>query len=277
MVSMIENVIQQSQIIFTRISNWKNKADLRLQVGPYILQMATTQKQVLDCFKLRHQVFCVEMAENPKVSGLDYDRYDNFCDHLIIFHEPTQKIVGTYRFNFSETAEAFYTQSEFDLHDWISSQTKPFVELGRACIEKDHRRGIVVTLLWRGIAEYMKALNVEKLIGCSSLKVIDTRSSALVYKYFETKGLLTNKILRPHNNYEMKDLFFWLLVFSKGLTAEQMQEAEDLMPSLLKSYLKAGAKVASYPAYDAAFKCIDFVTILDQADVSDKIAKKFMN
>lgn len=271
---MIDNIIQQSQIYLTRLSDWKNKADLFIQVGPYILQMARTKKEVLDCFKLRHEVFCVEMTGHVKKTRLDFDKYDHFCDHLIIVHEPTKKIIGTYRMNFSETSDLFYTESEFDITNWIEKQTAPFIELGRACIDKNHRRGIVITLLWRGIIEYMKAMNADKLIGCSSVQVSDARSAALVYKYFETTGALTEEIFRPQNKYEMPDFLFWLMAFSKGLSESQMREAEEIIPSLLKSYIKAGSKVASYPAYDEAFECIDFVTVVIRSDISQKLVRK---
>jgi putative hemolysin len=275
MVSMIDNVIQQSQIYFTRLSKWKNKTDLHVQVGPYVLQMARTKKEVLECFKLRHQVFCVEMAGQARKSKLDFDKYDLFCDHLIILHEPTQKIVGTYRMNFSETSDSFYTESEFDMAHWVESQKNPFIELGRACIEQEHRRGIVISLLWRGIAEYMKLMGAEKLIGCSSVKVTDARSAALVYKYFEQTGALTEEVFKPHDKYQMKDLLFWLIVFSKGLSENQLKEAEEKIPSLLKSYIKAGAKVSSYPAYDEEFKCIDFATVMVRSEMDQKLVKKF--
>lgn len=275
MVSMIDNVIQQSQIYFTRLSKWKSKADLYIEAGPYMLQMARTKKEVLECFKLRHEVFCVEMAGQAKKLKLDFDKYDHFCDHLIIVHEPTQKIVGTYRMNFSETSDVFYTESEFEMSDWVSMQTAPFIELGRACIEKDHRRGIVITLLWRGIAEYMKIMGADKLIGCSSVKVTDARSAALVYKYFEMTGALTDDVFKPHDKYQMKDLLFWLMVFSKGLTENQIKEAEEKIPSLLKSYLKAGAKISSYPAYDQEFKCIDFITVMVRSEMDSRLSKKF--
>jgi putative hemolysin len=275
MVAMIDNVIQTSQIYFTRISKWKSKADLKIETGPYVLKFATTKKEVIDCFKLRHQVFCVEMAGQSKKSRLDFDKYDNFCDHLIIVHQPTEKIVGTYRMNFSETSDSFYTESEFHLNPWINKQDAPFIELGRACIEKDHRRGIVISLLWRGIADYMKLMNAEKLIGCSSIKVTDARSAALVYKYFEAKGALTEEIFQPKDKFVMDDLQFWLNVFSSGLTEQQMQDAEEMVPSLLKSYIKAGSKVASLPAFDEEFSCIDFVTILNRADLDQKLVRRF--
>lgn len=275
MVSMFDTVIQSSQIFYTRLSNWKCKVDIFIQVGPYILTMARTKKEVLECFKLRHEVFCVEMAENPKKSKLDFDKYDNFCDHLIIMHEPTDKIVGTYRMNFSETSDLFYTESEFDIFGWIEKQKNPFIELGRACIAKEHRRGVVISLLFRGIIEYMKHLNAEKLIGCSSVKVTDARSAALIYKYFESRNALAEEIFKPHDKYQMKDLLFWLMVFSKGLSENQMTEAEEKIPSLLKSYIKAGAKVSSYPAYDEEFKCIDLVTVITRSEMDQKLVKKF--
>ncbi len=275
MVSMIDTVIEKSQVFYTRLSDWKCKVDIFIQVGPYILQMARTKKEVLECFRLRHEVFCVEMAGNPKKSKLDFDRFDNFCDHLIIVHEPSNRIVGTYRMNFSETSDMFYTESEFDITDWINQQKDPFIELGRACIHKEHRRGTVISLLFRGIIEYMKHFNAVKLIGCSSVKVTDARSAALVYKYFELIGALAEDVFKPHDKYQMKDLLFWLMVFSKGLSNNQKQEAEEKIPSLLKSYLKAGAKIGSYPAYDEEFRCIDFVTIIERTEMDAKLVKKF--
>lgn len=275
MVSMIDSVIQQSQIYYTRLSKWKNKVDLKIQMGPYVLQMAQSKEQVLECFKLRFEVFCKEMAGQTKKNGLDYDKYDNFCDHLIIVHEPTQRIVGTYRMNYSETSDIFYTESEFEITEWIQNQTTPFIELGRACIHTDHRRGSVISLLWRGIVEYMNLMKADTLIGCSSVKVTDARSAALIFKYFEMNNALSDNIVNSREKYQMKDILFWLMVFAKGLTEAQINEAEEKIPSLLKSYIKAGAKVGSYPAYDRDFRCIDFVTILNKSELDEKLVKKF--
>lgn len=278
MVAMIDSVIQKGRIYYTRLSSWKSKVDLKIDMGPYTLQMAQSKEQVLECFKLRYEVFCHEMAGKPKKAGLDYDRYDNVCDHLIIVHRESQKIVGTYRMNFSGTSDMFYTDSEFEMSHWLQerkTQRSLFIELGRACIHHEHRRGSVIALLWRGIAEYMKLMNAECLIGCSSVKVTDARSAALIYKYFEIKGALATDIFQPREKYAMRDLTFWLMVFSAGLTESQIVEAEEKIPSLLKSYLKAGAKVASYPAYDEEFRCIDFATMLLRNDLDQKLVKKF--
>ncbi|WP_051056769.1 GNAT family N-acetyltransferase [Pseudobdellovibrio exovorus] len=275
MVSMIDQLVKKGRVYYTGLSNWKSKAELNIEVGPYKLQVAQNQSQVLECFRLRYEVFCHEMAGLPKKSGLDFDKYDHYCDHLIIIHQPTQKVIGTYRMNFSETSESLYTESEFELTEWLSNQRDSFVELGRACIHREHRRGVVLSLLWRGIADYMKLMGAAKLIGCSSVKVTDARSAALLFKYFEAQQMLSAEIFYPHEKYQMPDLLFWLMAFAKGLNPEQMQEAEDLIPSLLKSYIKSGAKVASYPALDNDFKCLDFVTILERQNLDQKLVKKF--
>jgi len=274
--TMIDNVIQTGQVFLTQIHRWKNKADFNIKIGPYTLKMAQEKHEVLECFRLRHEVFCKEMAGKETRTGLDYDEYDLYCDHLIIVHEDNDQIVGTYRLNVSSNQDGkFYTDLEFHLADWVRRQATPFIELGRACIHKDHRRGIVISLLWRGIAEYMKVMQADQLIGCSSLKVTDARSAALVYKYFELNGNLSAEIFSVRKDYKMDDFIFWLMIFSQGLTDSQKLEAEEKIPALLKSYIKAGAKISSYPALDKDFNCIDFVTVLHRQDLDAKLVKKF--
>lgn len=259
----------------TRISSWKSRVHLQIDCGPYQLRLAQTQAEVIQCFKLRHEVFCREMAGRSTKTKLDYDQYDSICDHLAILHQPTNKIVGTYRINFSQDPDCMYTESEFDIKGWIRKLEDKFIELGRACIQSEHRRGIVITLLWRGIVEYMKAVNAEILFGCSSVKVTDTRSAALVFKYLEVNGHLNDEVFVPHEKYQMKDFLFWMMVYAKGLSQQQISEAEEKIPSLLKSYIKAGAKVCSYPALDMDFKCIDLMTVLRRSELDQKLAKKF--
>lgn len=275
MVSIVlDSVIEKSHILITQLHKWKSKVDFKFQVGPYVLRLAQSKKDVIACFRLRHEIFCREMAGRETRTGLDFDEYDLFCDHLMIENEDTGEIVGTYRLNFSKTAKKFYTNSEFHIHSWIENQSQPFLELGRACIHKDHRRGVVITLLWKGIAEYMRQVGAEQLIGCSSVKVTDARSAALIFKYLELQGALSSEVFSVRSKYEMSDFIFWLMIFAQGLTQVQITEAEEKIPALLKSYIKAGAKVCSYPALDLDFNCIDFVTILKKDNLNTKLARK---
>lgn len=51
--------------------------------------------------------------------------------------------------------------------------------------------------------------------------------------------------------------------------------AEVSLPPLFKAYLKAGAKVAIEPALDSDFRCIDFFTVLETRELTERYGKKF--
>ena len=51
---------------------------------------------------------------------------------------------------------------------------------------------------------------------------------------------------------------------------------DKIVPGLLKSYIKAGAVIASEPAYDRNFGCADFLTILNTNLINESYKKKFV-
>jgi putative hemolysin len=44
---------------------------------------------------------------------------------------------------------------------------------------------------------------------------------------------------------------------------------------LLKSYLKFGAKIASVPAFDKDFDCVDVLTVLKKDEMTNSLARRF--
>lgn len=207
--------------------------------------------------------------------GIDFDKYDAHFDHLIIIHQDSKKVVGTYRVNCIEHSQLSYTESEFSMKK-IFELEGPFLELGRACIHRDHRRGAVLSLLWRGITEYMNLSGAKVLFGCSSLKVTEADKAALVYKYFvQTNALSLDLSAHPTRKYTMPDLDLWCAFYQVELTDEQKAEAEQMIPPLLKAYLKHGAKIVGVPALDRDFGCIDFLTVLKKEDMTNSLARRF--
>ena len=91
-------------------------------------------------------------------TGLDRDRFDPVCDHLIVENQEDGRVVGTYRMQSGLIAAAglgYYSAQEFEFspYECIRDQV---LELGRASIDRQHRSSEVLTLLWRGIAQYAK-------------------------------------------------------------------------------------------------------------------------
>lgn len=258
-----------------KIYKFRPKVTIYNDKGPFILKTVTTSEELIEALRLRYQVFHREMIGVQKAKGIDVDEFDFICDHLIIKDKKSDRIVGTYRLNCSKFSGQYYSAQEFNLRR-ILEQPGTKLELGRACIEKDFRRGTVISMLWRGIAEYMQATDASVLFGCASVKTTSPRQAALAYQYFLAKGCFHEAYLAPPTSqFSMLNLDLWISSMNRELTTEEISEAEGLIPTLCKSYLQAGAYLGGEPAYDEDFKCIDFLTILPRENLNRSLWKKY--
>jgi putative hemolysin len=274
MLKLMTQIKETTQLKWNRVGRFKPSVQIHIELGSYIVKTADSVDDLLKIFRLRHEVFHREFREIAK-PGLDIDRFDRAFDHLIIYHKPSDKIVGTYRLRTSEVVHDSYTALEFSLYG-LYKILGPYLELGRACVHKEHRKGVVMSLLFRGIADYMNKSGAQILFGCSSIKVTQARESALVYTYLKQKEqTLSGFGVEPTQAFKMLGIEAWLMIFSQGMSQEQKSEAESLLPSLLNSYLKMGAKIASVPAYDKDFGCIDLLTVLNKEDLAASLVRRF--
>ena len=275
-ISKVNIEIKENSFLNTLdIFNFKPKISILIETGSYILKTADSYQELLSSFKLRHEVFFKEFQGNES-EGIDIDKFDSHFDHLVIIDKATNNVVGTYRLSSSEFSTFSYTAQEFELCE-IYKMKGPHLELGRACIHKEFRIGVIISLLWRGIIEYMNQSGANVLFGCSSIKVNNPKDTAIVYKYLLEQGhVAVENFTTPTSMYQMPYFDIWFSYYScNKLTDFQCQEAERLIPSLVKSYLKLGAKIASIPAFDKEFDCIDVLTVLKKEDVANSVARRF--
>lgn len=272
--SLVTKLKQETQLRWNGIYNYKPNIKIHLDLGNYIIKTAESHHELIECLRLRRDVFINEFKGENNV-GLDFDKYDQYFDHLVIYSKEEKKIVGNYRLSCVNKFNHSYTGQEFDL-TLLRLERGPYLELGRACIHKNYRKGSIITLLWRGIAEYMNASNASLLYGCSSVKVFTAKEAALLYRYFFEKEMVSKEIYCPPQPDFKNDFYdFWTDQYRNGLTETQTQQAELLIPSLVKTYLKIGAKIASEPAFDYDFKCIDLFTVLRKKDLENSLVQKF--
>lgn len=153
----------------------------------------------------------------------------------------------------------------------------PHIELGRACIQKEHRKGsAVISLLWKGIIEYLNISKANVIFGCTSLKINTAKEAALAYKYLIDINAVTEETFAsPNKKFRFNDFDIWFSYYQKGLNEMQKIEAEKIIPPLLKSYLKFGAKISSIPAFDKDFNCVDMLTVLKKSDMPDSLVRRF--
>lgn len=263
------------QLRLNRIHKFKAKIHIQSEVGPFEIKTVTDVEELKEALTLRYEVFHREMQGKTASTGVDVDEFDFDCDHLIIKEKRSNRIVGTYRLNCSLFAEEFYSAQEFMMNG-ILAQPGVKLELGRACIHKDFRRGVLISLLWRGIAEYMAASDSKMLFGCATVKTDDPRDAALLTRYFEEEGRIVPALrTRPTLAYTMPMLNHFLEEVRGPLTETQRAQAEELLPPLCRAYLKAGAYIGGEPAWDREFQCIDFLTILHREDLNRTLWKRF--
>ncbi len=83
--------------------------------------------------RLRYQVFAGELGAHLPGDGIDQDRFDSFCDHLVFRDQREDWIVATTRLLSDAAAQrsgGFYSQQEFDLDTVLALQGR-FLEVGR--------------------------------------------------------------------------------------------------------------------------------------------------
>ena len=81
----------------------------------------------------------------------------------------------------------YYSEQEFSFAPY--EPLRPgILELGRASIDREHRTPEVLTLLWRGIAQYANDMGLRYLIGCSSLNSRTRRKAGGCIASWSTTG-----------------------------------------------------------------------------------------
>ena len=239
----------------------------------YVVRLARTPEEIDAALRLRFEVFNVELGEGldaSYITGRDEDKFDANCHHLIVLESETGDVVGTYRLQTLEMAGSafnFYCAGEFELENLPAAVLAQALEIGRACITREHRNTRVLFLLWKGLSAYARETRKRYLFGCCSLT---SQNPA--------EGIITEKLLRNEDHFHPN---FHVLPHGKFICKTESFTAGDIekdafeLPKLFRTYLRFGAKVCSPPALDREFKTIDFLVLFDFAVMDEKHRQMF--
>jgi len=265
------------------------KPRIHAEVGRYRLRLAESVEDRDAACRLRFKVFNIELGEGLESSyqtGLDTDQFDLFCEHLLVEDKqesnPARRVVGTYRMQSGLTAArnlGYYSEQEFSFAPFEPLRAD-ILELGRASIDREHRTPEVLTLLWRGIAQYASNMGLRYLIGCSSLTSKDPAEGWQVYRQLERYRVLPEFETTPTAAYACPSE-------QVGAIAQPSPSQPDpsiqgnapetaRVPKLLKTYLTIGARISGPPAWDREFGTIDFLTLLDLKMLSPMARNRFL-
>jgi len=235
------------------------------------LLLCTDADSIEAAQRLRHDVFTSEpgftfstirATDDGDSGGLDADRFDEYCDHLLVRDDDTGELVGCYRMLpplGAIAAGGLYTATEFDVSA-LDSLRPSLVEMGRAVVREGHRNGAVVLLMWAGILAYLDRSGYDFVVGCVSVPVLDPAGQAAAGS--QLRGV-RDFVKRRHPapaEYTVRP-FRPVVVDGRGLD-DIVPPARVSVPPLLRGYLRLGAQVCGEPAHDPDFGVGDFPALL---------------
>lgn len=241
---------------------------VRIEDARYLVRFAENVEEIEAALKLRFEVFNLELGEGLEqsfLSGRDRDQFDATSKHLIVIEKASDKIIGTYRvrtFEMARGVDGFYSAGEFDLLSLPAEVLEQSVELGRACIARQHRDRRVLFLLWKALAQFTLSENKQYLFGCCSLTSQEPAEGQKLFSQLASDGHLHPSLwINPRQGFECAVLETW--------------PVEVKLPRLFGTYLSVGATVCGPPAIDRLFKTIDFFVIFDLHNMSARTRRMF--
>jgi putative hemolysin len=250
-----------------------------LRAGNLGVRIASTRTEVDAALALRYRVFFEEMGAVPdraaRESRRDQDAYDAVADHLLVIdHEigPGPKgVVGTYRLIQQAGADAighFYSAAEYDIGP-ITGFPGQILELGRSCVDARYRGRAVMQMLWRGIAAYVFHHQIELLFGCASLVGTDPDALATELTYLYGHHLAP-PALRPRAR---RERYIDMRRLDPALI--DPRRANQMLPPLIKGYLRVGAFVGDGAVVDPQFNTTDVAIIVKTDMITDKYFRHY--
>lgn len=227
--------------------------------GRYTVRFAQTVAEVEAAQALRYRVFYKEKEGKPNDTMVehqrDMDQWDEAGFHIIVLDTKANQqpaIVGTLRLFYSECLlpeQNFYTAETFDLSRLLNHYGKA-LELSRFCIDSSGRGGAILMLIWKYAMSFIQDNQIPVMLGCASFAGTDAQQHLPILNYLYEHHLAPEQ-LRPVPVVE--DYLDLNALYEPNPSWE---EAQKSVPTLLRGYLKLGAKISDAAIVDPAFNTV---------------------
>lgn len=237
--------------------------------GNIRIKLAQTEEEYKQLYRLRYFDLLLDYnSNNLKDDELDKDAYDDVCDHIIAVDVEKNEVVGTYRVikkSHLNNDMPFLTESEFDL---TPLKKYKLLELGRAVVKEEYRNGSVISLLWSGIIKYAVEEKMEYMIGTASFHGIDgdIYKNVLAYLYQNHLSPIDIRCKANENSY----------IDMSKLEYNSEEDMKNIIPPLIKGYIRLGATIGDGAFVDVDFNSIDVLIVLKIDEINPKYLKRYL-
>ena len=133
---------------------------------------------------------------------------------------------------------------------------------GRACVAVDHRGSKALFLLWKGLARHLLNEGKRYIFGCCSIFTDDRTVGHRAFNQLVESGHVSSE-----------------LAVTPRIPIDAIKDDHSFcdvtLPPLFEMYVRLGAKVCGPPMYDDTFRSIDFLVVLDLANMDDRHRRIF--
>ncbi|MEM6663664.1 MAG: GNAT family N-acyltransferase [Pseudomonadota bacterium] len=242
---------------------------MRIEAGRFTVRLAESEADVAAAQRLRYRVFVEEMGASPNPEDAkdrrERDQFDPYFEHLLLIDNEAENpdvengVVGVYRLMRGQRARdgvGFYGQNEYDLTK-LQNYPRNTVELGRSCVDLEHRGGAGMHLLWTGLGEYVSLHDVSIMFGVASFHGSEIAPLAQALSYLH------------HNHLAPEDLRVRAVekayVDMNILPEVEVEKIEAMrqIPTLIKAYIRLGGFVGDGAYVDHEFNTVDVCLLMD--------------
>ena len=215
--------------------------------------------------------------------AVDLDSFDDYYEHLFLWDERQQAVMGAYRIGRTDRilaqhgSRGLYTNSLFRFKPELLRRLTPAIELGRSFIRPEyqgHRQAL--PLLWRGIGEFVvRNPRYRLLFGPVSIsREYSDLSRTLMLRYLKQDhfDVTLGRLVKPRSPFRergrpmpqgdfaeaaLKD------VEAIGDLVSALEKDGKGLPILLKHYLKLNARLLSFNVDPQFADVVDGLILVD--------------
>ncbi|KNG95488.1 GNAT family N-acetyltransferase [Pseudaestuariivita atlantica] len=229
---------------------------ITLNKGRYAARHAESDADLRAAQALRYRVFARDGSRLNDPDGLDRDRFDAECVHVLIEDTRTGRLACCFRMMPLEGGAQIsrsYSAQYYELSALAGFEGR-LLEMGRFCIDPEARNADVLRVAWGAMTRFVDETGVELLFGCTSFEGTDAAA------YHDAFAMLRDRHLAPGRwlpRVKAPNVFRFANRLRRSPDATRAQRT---MPPLLRTYLSMGGWVSDHAVIDAHMNTLHVFT-----------------
>lgn len=230
--------------------------------------------------------------------ALDLDRFDAGYQHLVLWNRERREVAGGYRLVGSDVVlptvgvGGLYTHTLFDYPESLFEGLGPCLELGRSFVRREYQKSYApLLLLWKSIGAYLVANpHYRTLFGAVSITAeYQPLSRGLMVHYLRAHRLhseLAPNVRSRHPVNEPEGPDFEEVCREATRDLEGPADLSALvasieadgkgLPTLLKEYLKLGARVLDFNVDEDFGNAVDGLIVVDLDSAESRLLRRYL-